>query len=174
MYNGKPMSITVVEAGFEYKGKVYPSLRNMLDTVAGPGKAMGLRHIGRWEPVGESKPAKRGPKKAKAAKPRDLKAKVGRPKKAAAKGRAKKAKEKPHQPKKGGKRGPAPKPFFQPGTAIRAKYKGQEYIAKVTENGHFEFNGESFPSLYALSAKLQGKAGLLAAARNWKPFSTED
>ncbi|RJQ24402.1 DUF2924 domain-containing protein, partial [Candidatus Parcubacteria bacterium] len=63
--------------------------------------------------------------------------------------------------------------FFQPGTAIRAKYKGQEYIAKVTENGHFEFNGENFPSLYALSAKLQGKAGLLAAARNWKPVPAE-
>jgi len=174
LYNGKPMSITVVEAGFEYKGKVYPSLRNMLDTVAGPGKATGLRHIGRWEPVGASKPGKRSTKKAEMAKPRGRKAKVGRPKKTAAKGRAKKATAKPRQPSKGGKRGPAPKRFFQPGTAIRAKYKGQEYIAKVTENGHFEFNGESFPSLYALSAKLQGKAGLLAAARNWKPILTED
>ncbi|RJO66525.1 MAG: DUF2924 domain-containing protein, partial [Myxococcales bacterium] len=134
MYNGKPMNITVVEVGFEYKGKVYPSLRNMLDTVAGPGKAMGLRHIGRWELVGESKTAKRGPKKAKTTKPPARKAKVGRPKKVVANGRAKKAKSR--QTNKGGKRGSAPKPFFQPGTAIRAKYKGQEYIAKVTENGH--------------------------------------
>jgi len=173
MYNGMPMRITVVEAGFEYKGKVYPSLRNMLDTVAGPGKATGLRHIGRWEPAGESKPAKRGPKKTKAAKPRGHKIKVGRPKKAVAKGRAKKAKAKPHQSRKSGKKGGTPNPFFQPGTAIRAKYKGQEYVAKVAENGHFEFNGESFPSLYALSAKLQGKAGLLAAAKNWKLVSAE-
>jgi len=175
LYNGKPMHITVVEAGFEYKGKVYPSLRNMLDTVAGPGKATGLRHIGRWEPVSESKPAKRGPKKAKAAKPRDLKAKVGRPKKAVAKERAgkAKAKAKSRQTNKGGERGSAPKPFFRPGTAIRAKYKGQEYLAKVTENGHYELNGESFPSLYALSVKLQGKAGALAAVKNWKPVSTE-
>jgi len=60
----------------------------MLDTVAGPGKAMGLRHIGRWEPVGESMPGKRGPKKAK---PHGRKAKVGRPKKAVAKGHSKKA-----------------------------------------------------------------------------------
>ncbi|RJO65741.1 MAG: DUF2924 domain-containing protein, partial [Myxococcales bacterium] len=173
MYNGKPMQITVVEAGFEYKGKVYPSLRNMLDTVAGPGKATGLRHIGRWEPRGESQLGQRGSKKAKAAKPRGRKAKVGRPKKAATKAHAKKIKAKPRKPNKSGKQSGAPKLLFQPGTAIRAKYKGQEYIAKVNENGHFEFNGESFPSLYALSVKLQGRAGLLAAATNWKPVPAE-
>ncbi|RJO66833.1 MAG: DUF2924 domain-containing protein [Myxococcales bacterium] len=171
MYNGKPMHVTVVEAGFEYKGKVYPSLRNMLDTVAGPGKATGLRHIQRWEPAAGAKPSKQ----VAAAKPRGRKAKAkkaGRPK-TAGKGRAKKVVVKKKQSVKGGKRGRAPKHFFQPNTLIRATHKGSEYVAKVMENGHYELNGEKYPSLYALSVKLQGKAGALAAAKNWKPVSSE-
>ncbi|RJO65601.1 MAG: hypothetical protein C4523_15760 [Myxococcales bacterium] len=54
--------------------------------------------------------------------------------------------------------------FFKPDTAIHATYKGNEYLAKVTEDGQYELSGENFPSLYALSVKLQGKAHKYSSA----------
>lgn len=74
--------IKVVEGGVEYKGVVYPSLSNLVDSLFGKGKVLKLRLLKNWALPGAEKPAKKGKKpgrKPKAGKRRGRKPKNAAP-----------------------------------------------------------------------------------------------
>ena len=50
-FKGSPLELTIVEGGLEHGGQVYPSLRTLVDAVAGEKQAMHLRYMGNWKPL---------------------------------------------------------------------------------------------------------------------------
>lgn len=48
---GTPLEMTIVEGGFQCGELLYPSLRALIDAIAGEKQAMHLRYIGNWKVI---------------------------------------------------------------------------------------------------------------------------
>lgn len=50
-FKGDTLEMTVVEGGFAHGETIYPTLRALVDAVAGPKQAMHLRYVGNWKVI---------------------------------------------------------------------------------------------------------------------------